>query len=269
MEDRKSKIQALQQRDRMDRFVQLKLYERRSVLPNLAAKSFLFRPTAKGRRPFYHDWQHVPVLNLPNLELAFRHAQLDQADLTGWLVLIQFAKNREDLVAAFTGKEFLRRMRKQGSQRDYDWLNAFVDRISGTQVRVSVSGEVGSGGRLYRYAEALAPRYMMEVTQSLYSLELSKVLWAFFGVDGWSHIDIEKRLALGQNQMAMAFYAFILANQSPYWTTWEELHSLWGQGFSLAKDFKHRFQNRVLKPLLDQGVITRVTDKGTALVVFW
>lgn len=269
MTDRIIKIQQLQQKDRMDRFVQLKLYEQQSVMPNLAAKSMLFKPTAKGRRPHFPEWEAVPVVNLPEIEMHFRYTQLDQNDLTGWLVLIQFAKHRDDLVAAFNGKEFLRRMRRQGNSRDYAWLNSFVDRINGTQLRIGVTGKAEGKDRKYIYQEALAPRFMAETTQNLYALELSKVLWAFFGVDSWSFVDLNARLALGQNQMAMAFQAFLMANQSPYWATWEAMHALWGAGYAEERLFRRKFQMRVLKPLLEQGIVKNVIEKSSSIGVYW
>ncbi|GAB7078770.1 hypothetical protein [Megalodesulfovibrio paquesii] len=269
MTDRTAKIAELQQKDRMTRFVQLKLYQQQSVMPNLAAKSLLFRPTAKGRRPHFPDWQPVPVLNIQNMEMSFRNYQLDQNDLTGWLVLLQFAKNREDLIAAFSGKEFLRRMRKQGSSRDYAWLNSFIDRISGTQVRIAVSGETENGSRKFRYQGALAPQAMIEETRELYALELSKVLWSFFGIDSWSYVNMEARLALGQNQLAMAFQAFLMANQSPFWTTWETLFAMWGGNYQEMRKFKHAFQDRVFNELLKVGAIEKIIPKGKSLGIFW
>lgn len=266
----KGKLAELQQKDRMTRFVQLKLYQQQSVMPNLAAKSLLFKPTMKGRRPFFQEWEPVPVINIQEMEMHFRYAQLDQNDLTGWLVLLQFAKHREDLVAAFTGKEFLRRMRKQGSSRDYDWLRAFVDRISGTQVRIGVSGVSPTGKeRKYIYQEALAPRLMAETTEQQYILKLSDALWAFFGIDSWSFVDLDARLALGQNQMAMAFQAFLMANQPPFWTTWTDLHSLWGNNFASQTKFREKFRANVLRPLLEVQGINKVIEKGETLQIFW
>lgn len=268
MTERMVKIAELQQKDRMERFIQLELYPQQSVMPNLAAKSLLFRPTAKGRRPHFPNWEPVPVLNIQHMEMSFRNYQLDQNDLTGWLVLLQFAKHRQDLIAAFTGKEFLRRMRKQGSSRDYAWLSSFIDRISGTQVRVAISGETENGSRRFRYQGVLAPQAMIEETRELYALELSRALWSFFGIDSWSYVNMEARLALGQNQLAMAFQAFLMANQSPFWTTWETLYSMWGSNQELRK-FKHAFQDRVFGELLKVGAIQKIVKKDKTIGVYW
>ena len=82
------------------------------------------------------EWQSIQSYNT-NIEILQRGEQLNQLDLTGWLMLIKFA-NHKDMIAAFTRYEFLKAMKKSDSSRDYKWLRSFLNRISFTQFSIKM-----------------------------------------------------------------------------------------------------------------------------------
>jgi hypothetical protein len=242
-----------------------KLAKNKSQLPNLAVQARIFPPTKKGRRPLF-DWRFIPSKR-DDVEIWQRGEQLNQLDLTGWLMLIRFAKG-PDLVAEFTRYEFLRAMRRQDSSRDYRWLRSFLDRIGFTQFAIYLHQE---DKKWERYSGALAPQDY-ERSDGLHAVQLSKPLYALFGFDGWSFIDVNQRLALGQKQWAQAFHAWCSANKCPvngFWWKKEELQKEWGLEYHHTSMFLKDFRRRVLKPLYDIDFIKKVEEKKTVIGLWW
>lgn len=256
---------------REERFEQLRLVEGKSVMPNLAAKTGLFAPVKPGRRKFVREYEPVPVWGLKDVEVAYKHEQLNQLDLNVFLLLVSFARRRGESRAAFTRREALRALRMNDSGFSYKVFDKYIDRLGSTRVQISVSGQDGQGkGRRYVLRDALAPRDYHESRDGLYVVELSAALQGFFAVDDWSIVSLPQRLELGQNQWALAVHAFLMANRPPAWFTWEQIHQLWGSGYSDLSMLRRDFRRRVVKPLHDIGFLKRVEEKrGSAIGMWW
>lgn len=251
---------------RLDNFRQSngRLARNKSQLPNLAVQSQIFPPTKKGRRQVF-DWKQVSTCR-EDVEIWQRGEQLNQLDLTGWLVMIRFAG--PDLVAKFSRYEFLRAMRRQDGSRDYRWLRAFLDRIGFTQFAIYLHHE---DEKWERYSGSLAPQNY-ENSDGLHAVQLSKPLYALFGFDGWSFINLDQRLALGQKQWAQAFHAYLSANKCPLkglWWTKEQLWQEWGAEYQNFENFWRQFKRRVLKPLSEIEFIKKINEKRTAIGIWW
>jgi hypothetical protein len=241
-----------------------KLSQSKTLLPNLAVQTRIFPPTKKGRRPIF-DWKYIES-NRNDIEIWQRGEQLNQLDLTGWIVIIKFAG--EDLVARFTRYEFLKAMRRHDSSRDYRWLRAFLNRIGFTQFAIYLHQE---DQKWERYAGALAPQDY-ERSDGLHAVQLSKPLYALFGFDGWSFVNLDQRLALGQNQWAQAFHAWSSTNICPnngFWWKKEDLWREWGAEYRNLENFMRQFRRRVLKPLYDIEFVKKVEEKKTAIGLWW
>jgi len=241
-----------------------KLAKGKSQLPNLAVQSHIFPPTRKGRRPVF-NWAEVPV-NRNDVEIWQRGEQLNQLDLTGWIVLIKFAG--EDLVARFTRYEFLKAMRRHDSSRDYRWLRSFLDRIGFTQFAIYFYHD---NQKWERYSGALAPQDYQD-SQGRHVVQLSKPLSALFGFDGWSFIDLEQRLKLGQRQWAQAFHAYLSTHTCPNDGLWWNKHELWrqwGAEYQSMENFMRLFRKRVIKPLHDIQFLQNVIEKKSAIGFWW
>jgi hypothetical protein len=255
---------------RMARLEQLHLVESKSVMPNLAAKTGLFAPVRPGRRKFVREYEPVHVWGLPGVGVAYKHEQLNQLDLNVFLLLVSFARRRGENYAAFTRREALKALRMNDSGFSYKVFDKYIDRLGSTRVEISVSGERSGGqGKRYALREVLAPRDYHEEREGLYVVELSRALQGFFAVDDWSIISLPTRLELGQNQWALAVHAFITANRSPAWFTWDQIHLLWGQGYSDLYMLRRDFRRRVIKPLKDIGFLKRVDEKKTTAIGLW
>lgn len=251
---------------RLDNFRQSngRLSRNKSQLPNLAVQSRIFPPTKKGRRQVF-DWRHVPAYR-NDVEIWQRGEQLNQLDLTGWLVMIRFAG--PDLVATFSRYEFLKAMKRQDSSRDYRWLRSFLDRIGFSQFAIYLHHE---DKRWERYSGSLAPQDY-ERSDGLHAVQLSKPLYALFGFDGWSFINLDQRLALGQKQWAQAFHAYLSTHTCPpkgLWWTKDQLWQEWGPEYQTISMFMRDFRRRVLKPLHDIQFIKKVTEKESAMGLWW
>lgn len=256
---------------RMERFEQLQLVETKSVMPNLAAKTGLFAPVKPGRRKFIREYEAVTVWGLPGVEVAYKHEQLNQLDLNVFLLLVSFARRRGETHAAFTRREALHALHMGDSGFSYRVFDKFIDRLGSTRVQISVPGQDDKGKeRRYVLRDALAPRDYHESREGLYVVELSAALRGFFAVDDWSIVSLPQRLELGQNQWALAVHAFLTSNRPPAWFTWDQIHALWGQGYSDLSMLRRDFRRRVLKPLHGIGFLKRVEEKrGTAIGLWW
>lgn len=244
-----------------------KLAKNKSQLPNLAVQAKIFPPTKKGRRPLF-DWQLIPSKR-DEVEIWQRGEQLNQLDLTGWLMLIRFATGPE-LIAEFTRYEFLKAMRKHDSSRDYKWLRGLLSRLGFSQFNIYLY-EMENEKKWIRYEGALAPQNY-EASKGKFAVQLSKPLYAFFGFGGWSFINMEQRLALGQNQWAQAFHAFLSTNICPrdgFWWTKDDLWKEWGDGYQNQVVFLKKFRSRVLKSLYGIDFIKKVKEKQTAIGIWW
>lgn len=270
-EEARAREKAMRPKHRMTRYEGLKLYERASVIPNLAAKAMLFAPVKPGRRRFVREYTPVPVWGLDDVEVSYKHEQLNQLDLNVFLMLVNFAKRRGDPYrAAFTRREALRFLRLNDSGKSYINLDSIIDRLGSTRVQVAVLGQDDHGqDRRYVMRDALAPRDYQESVSGKYVVELSKTLSGFMAVDDWSLVSIEQRLELGQNQWALAIHAFLSSSRPPAWFSWEQIHSLWGQGYAELKKLKYDFKKRVIKPLYDINFLTKVEEKDTAIGMWW
>lgn len=270
-DEARARARAVRPRQRMDRYEHLTLYERASILPNLAAKAMLFAPVKPGRRKFVREYTPVPVWGLEDVEVSYKHEQLNQLDLNVFLMLVNFAKRRGDPYrAAFTRREALRFLGLNDSGKSYINLDGIIDRLGSTRVQVAVVGTDEQGQhRRCVLRDALAPRDYQESVSGKYVVELSKTLSGFMAVDDWSLVSIEQRLELGQNQWALAIHAFLSSSRPPAWFTWEQIHSLWGQGYAELKKLKYDFKKRVLKPLHDIKFLKKVEEKETAIGMWW
>lgn len=256
---------------RMARFEQLHLVEGKTVMPNLAAKTGLFAPVKPGRRKFIREYEPVHVWGLPGVEVAYKHEQLNQLDLNVFLLLVSFARRRGESYAAFTRREALKSLNMNDSGFSYKVFDKYIDRLGSTRVQISVAASINNKqDKRYVFREALAPRDYHEAKDGLYVVELSKALQGFFAVDDWSIVSLPTRLELGQNQWALAVHAFITANRPPAWFTWDQIHLLWGQGYSDLSMLRRDFRRRVLKPLKDIGFLKKVDEtKATAIGLWW
>lgn len=243
-----------------------RLSKNKSQLPNLAVQARIFEPVTPGRRKFYKEWRNIPVPSRNDIKVEHKFHQLNQLDLTGWLMLIKFAGH--DFISAFTRYEFLRKMKKQDSSRDYKWLKSFIDRIGTSPFCITLFYEDNSWEK---YRGPLAPQ-CFERSDGKFAVQLSKPLAAMFGFDGWSFINIEQRLELGQNQFAQAFHAWASTHTCPkngLWWKKEDLWKEWGQGYKELENFMRQFRRRVLKPLYNVEFIKKVEEKKTSIGLWW
>lgn len=242
------------------------LAKNKARIPNIIVQTKIFEVTKPGRRKFYQDWIDVETTK-DGIQIQQKFAQLNQLDLTGWLLLLKFAD--KDMVAAFSSYEFLKKLKKQGSSKDYMWLRLFLDRIGSTQFAVYKHSK--NPEERERLRGPLAP-IAYERGDGLNAVQLYRPLAAFLGLDGWSYINIEERLALGKAEWAQAFHAYLSTQKCPekgFWWKKSDLYEWWGSDYKEHRVFLKMFRSRVIKPLTEIGFIKRVTEKDTALGLWW
>ena len=239
-----------------------KLARNKSQIPNLAVQARIFKPVTPGRRKFFKDWQEISVIGRDDITVEHKFHQLDQADLTAWLMLIKFADSC--FVSSFTYYEFIKAMGKKHNSDSYNWLlgpkdkkgrrkGGFLGRIRETQFSITLIGEenrITFSGSLAPYTATQEDKDAKEdKDKNKFAVQLSKPLAAMFGLDHWSYINIEQRLELGNKQWAQAFHAWASTHTCPadgFWWKKEELLKEWGPEYKDASMFIRDFRRRVL-----------------------
>ena len=259
---------------RMKNFKEMqgRLARNKSIVPNLIAQSRIFKPSFRGKRLFYQDWTLLDTLNIDNkkIEIEMQFYQLNQFDLTIYLGLIKFA-DPKDLIARFSGREFLNYIKRPTTGKYYKILDNVIDRLGGTRIGIHVQGEFEGKQKKYRYRDSLAPRDWAEENNNLHAVQLSSALMAFFGIENWSLINMEQRIAL-KHEWAQAFHAYLSTHTCPQnglWWKKEILWQTWGREYQDQKNFLKLFKRRVLKPLYEIGFLTKIDEKKSAIGLWW
>lgn len=242
-----------------------RLVHNKSQIPNLAVQAKIFEPVSPGRRKFYKDWVDVSVSGRDDIKVQQRYTQLNQYDLTAWLLLIRFAG--PDMIARFTRYEFLKAAKRHNSGREYSWLRDTLDRLRGTDFCITLQNKYDE----LKYRGHLVTQEI-EKNANLYAIQISEPLSTMFGADGWSFINLGQRLALGKSQRAMAFHAFLSTQRCPekgFWWKKDTLWQEWGPEYKTRRAFMRNFRRRVLKPLYDINFIEDAKETETAICIKW
>lgn len=243
-----------------------RLVHNKSQVPNLAVQAKIFEPVSPGRRKFYKEWVDMPVSGRDDITVQQRYTQLNQYDMTAWLLLIRFAG--PDMIARFTRYEFLKAAKRNNGGREYYWLRDTLDRLRGTDFCITLNDKYGD---VTKYRGHLVTQEL-EKNENLYAIQISEPLSAMFGFDGWSFINLDQRLALGKSQQAMAFHAYLSTERCPqrgFWWKKDALWQAWGPEYTTRRVFMKNFRSRVLKPLYVIDFIEDVTETETALCIKW
>lgn len=247
----------------------MSLAKNKARIPNIVTQTKIFEVTKQERRPFYESWTDV-LVNFDNIYVQKRFEQLNQHDLTGWLMLLKFSG--EDMIARFTAYEFLKALGKSDSETNYIWLAKFLDRIGSSQIAIIKKSNTPKDRERFRGSLAPVSYERGAGGGRLHAVQLYKPMAVFLGIDGWSYLDIEQRLSLGSSQWAQSFHAYLATQSCPktgYWWKKGDLFTWWGTSYSEYQTFIKEFRRRVLKPLVEIGVITKVAEKKTAMGLWW
>lgn len=244
------------------------------VIPNLLANTKLFSPISPyDERPYFRKWEKVDNIYRPNSEIEIFKAgeQLDQNDLTAYLVLLRLA--RPNLEAVFSRYVFLKLMGLTDGVENYNWFDSFVFRIFGSRISI-VRKENNSKRKLKFWGSFVVEASARddEYGTNNLCLQLYKPVVALLEEENWSIINMEERLSLRRNQTALSVHAFLSTNKSPkngLWLKKDYLREYWGPNYKNNGRFMDKFRTRVIKPLGDIGFIKSFDENRDAINLKW
>lgn len=200
--------------------------------PNCFVRSALFGIVKPGRRRRIEEYVVLPKYGANGWVIRWRGTRLDQADADVWLYLIRCASevsgeflNGEELDSKvipveFTRNGLLKAIKRSKGGRNRQWLDQALTRLRDFDIQV----EDPTGTRRYS-AKLLGDRYEDD-NSDMEIVEVNTKLASLLGKD-LSLINFQKRLELGQNQLAKWLHAFLGSHKGPDYSIFlSSLHSL-------------------------------------------
>lgn len=212
--------------------LQLKLFpewpDDRRGAPNSVIRSAVFGVVRKGRR---QRITKLPVAGPEGYEITLTGWRLDQHDCDLWLEVMHLARSSKpgDYVR-FTMHGMLRRLgRTPDGKTNYTWLKQRLEGLAETTIAFDSEKEFGVIGALigsFRVDRATGEGVVRTNPEI-------RPLW-----ESITHLNIEQRRALGQNQLAKSLHAILASHADWMPMRVETLMHRVGADYGRLRDFK-------------------------------
>ena len=229
--------------------------------PVAILRSALFGVVKPGRRQQLKDQE---LATWPGVTIRYTGERLDQADLDVLdeaLQQYQYADCGLGIAVEISSKAFLRSIGRNTGKKDREWLRASFLRMvaSAVQIKVGNTEYVGSIIHAFTYNDKTG-RFHLKINPD----------FAKLFQNGHTRIDKQKRLALGNRQLAKAVYGFIQTHKadqnSPLIVSYSRMYQLFGQHYGRKRNFYGKLR-QTLQDLQNWEYITSWKDKGKNLEI--
>jgi hypothetical protein len=229
--------------------LQLRLFpelpDDRRAAPNVVVRSSVFGVVRRGKRARVTD---MPVAAPQGLEIAITGWRLDQHDLDIWLEIMHAAggsKPGEEV--RFQLHTLMKRLghKSRGGKNDYDSLKARLRQLAQTTVAFA-------SGSLEGVAGAFFAGFAVDNDTGEGVCITNPLLRPLF--EDITHLDIEQRRALGQDQLAKALHALLASHAEWLPMRVDTLMQRLGAHYERLRDFK-RDLKATLENFVDRGWI--------------
>jgi len=229
--------------------LQLRLFpelpDDRRAAPNAVVRSSVFGVVRRGKRARVTD---MPVAAPQGLEIAITGWRLDQHDLDIWLEIMHAAGgSKPGSEVRFRLHPLMKRLghKSRGGKNDYDSLKARLRQLAQTTVSFT-------SGTLEGVAGAFFAGFAIDNATGEGVCITNPLLRPLF--EDITHLDIEQRRALGQDQLAKALHALLASHAQWLPMRVDTLMQRLGAHYDRLRDFKRELKN-TLEDFLDRGWI--------------
>jgi hypothetical protein len=199
-----------------------RIYLRNGMVPtpNCIVRSALFGIVKRGCRRRVEEYETLPSYGVNGWTIRWRGVRLDQADADVWFYLIRkaceissdFLNGQEldlkTISVKFTRNGLLKAINRSKGGQNRKWLDQSITRLRDCDVQVE--GPNGSP----RESATLLGRRNEDDASDMEIVEIDVNLAKLLG-NNLTLVDFQKRLSLGQDQLAKWLHGFLSSHKGP------------------------------------------------------
>jgi hypothetical protein len=182
----------------------------------------------------------VQKASVEGIKIIHTGPQLDQADLDVWEQALQLARTGGlGCRIQFTASQFLKSIGRDNGKSQHEWLKGAFARLAASVV------EIKDGHRAY--FGAILSHGGRDDHTGRYVIEMNPKLIELYGLDGWSSVEFDQRMALKKRPLAQWLHGYYSSHAKPYPIKVETLHRLCGSQNASTKGFKQDLKSALEK----------------------
>jgi hypothetical protein len=175
-------------------------------VPNSVLRSALFGVVRRGPRSFQ---QRVQKASVEGIKIIHTGPQLDQADLDVWEQALQLARTGGlGCRIQFTASQFLKSIGRDNGKSQHEWLKGAFARLAASVV------EIKDGHRAY--FGAILSHGGRDDQTGRYVIEMNPKFIELYGLDGWSSVEFDQRMALKKRPLAQWLHGYYSSHAKPF-----------------------------------------------------
>lgn len=174
------------------------------AVPNAIARSALFAPIRRGRRPLHEE---ALIASRGDVEIRYTGRQLDMADQDVWLALIEIARRYPiGLKIEVSRYEILKLLGRKIGKSAYVWLHASIKRL--------LAGTVWIKAKRYSAGLHLVDSFELDEKTSRYYMRLNPEVTKLYAKSEYALINWERRRGLkGHVDLAKWLQSYIASHR--------------------------------------------------------
>ena len=177
-------------------------------IPNIVLRSALCAAIGKGKRTYF---EREPLASFKNFSILYTGQQLDQGDLSVWLMILHYARIQRAKAGEqfrFTAYSMLTELRKTDTGGNRAVLHKRLLRLKANGVEIVHEHRA--------YVGSLLAYFERDEGTGEYVVVLDPQLLPFFGPDQFTQVSWDVRLELEGKPLAQWLYGFYESHATPF-----------------------------------------------------